>query len=749
MSDTLPSSEYALDTVPSGLAPAPAPEAAPQPEVKEATPPPAIAPIAAHSPGRELLDLMASMRFAIALLTVICIASVIGTVVKQREPLNNYVNQFGPFWSEVFGKLDIYTVYGAWWFLLILAFLVTSTSLCITRNAPKILQDLRNFKESVREQSLQAHHHKAILQLSRAPEAALADLKTRLVAGGWKTKVQVRDRGVMLAARRGASNKIGYLAAHSAIVLVCLGGLLDGDLLVRGLMWAQGKTIYEGGGLISEVKPEHRLPPNNPSFRGNLLVPEGATAGTAILSMPSGVVLQDLPFDVELKKFIVEYYDTGMPKLFASDIVIRDRETGLTTEKRVKVNEPAEHRGIAIYQSSFEDGGSSLKLQALPMARKAGSAKPFTIDGVVGGSTQLTSGDAKDGESLRLEFNGLRVINVENMSAGGAAKEGSTDVRAVDLVNRLQNHMGSGARGGADKELRNVGPSFSYRLRDAAGQAREYNNYMLPVELDGQRVFLAGVRETPAEAFRYLRIPADADLSLDSWMRLRQNLLDPEMRERAARRYALAATPNDKPQMAPQLQATARRALNLFAGAEPAKADISGGWGGLPALSQFIESEVPEGERQRVSEVLLRILNGSLFELYKLGREQAGQSPAAADTSTQAFMTQAVLSLSDSMFYPAPVLLQLSDFKQVQASVFQVTRAPGQKLVYLGAVLLIIGVFAMLYIRERRLWLWLEPSPGQPETTRVRMAMASTRESPDLATEFEQLQSYLSKEEGV
>jgi hypothetical protein len=70
-------------------------------------------------------------------------------------------------------------------------------------------------------------------------------------------------------------------------------------------------------------------------------------------------------------------------------------------------------------------------------------------------------------------------------------------------------------------------------------------------------------------------------------------------------------------------------------------------------------------------------------------------------------MTQAVLSLSDANFYPAPVLFQLADFKQVQASVFQVARAPGKNLVYLGAVLLIVGVFAMLYIRERRLWVWL------------------------------------------
>ncbi|MDP3326137.1 MAG: cytochrome c biogenesis protein ResB, partial [Hydrogenophaga sp.] len=52
----------------------------------------------------QLVELVSSMRFAISLLTVICIASVIGTVVKQHEPLNNYVNQFGPFWADVFGS---------------------------------------------------------------------------------------------------------------------------------------------------------------------------------------------------------------------------------------------------------------------------------------------------------------------------------------------------------------------------------------------------------------------------------------------------------------------------------------------------------------------------------------------------------------------------------------------------------------------------------------------------------------------
>ncbi|MFN7197647.1 MAG: cytochrome c biogenesis protein ResB, partial [Hylemonella sp.] len=86
-------------------------------------------PVSPSRPWRSWVELLSSMRFAIALLTVICIASVIGTVLKQHEPLNNYINQFGPFWAEVFGALGLYAVYSAWWFLLILAFLVLSTSL--------------------------------------------------------------------------------------------------------------------------------------------------------------------------------------------------------------------------------------------------------------------------------------------------------------------------------------------------------------------------------------------------------------------------------------------------------------------------------------------------------------------------------------------------------------------------------------------------------------------------------------------
>ncbi|UUX97957.1 cytochrome c biogenesis protein ResB [Aquabacterium sp. J223] len=672
------------------------------------------------------------MRFAIALLTVICIASVIGTVVQQQQPTANYVNQFGPFWAELFGRVGLYTVYSTWWFLLILAFLVASTSLCIARNAPKIAADLRSTKERLREQALQAFHHKAQGRLAEDRDSAFQRVSTLLQSAGWRPRVHQRPHGVMIAARKGAANKVGYLAAHSAIVLICLGGLVDGDLVVRAQMWWQDKSVFTGGGLLRDVPAQHRLGADNPTFRANLLVPEGARAGVAVINQPRGVVLQELPFDIELTKFIVEYYDTGMPKLFASQVVIHDRETGERKAATVKVNEPAFHRGIAIYQSSFDDGGSSVTLRALPLN---GAGAPFEVKGTVGGSTELKAGAD---QTLTLEFSGLRVINVENLGGSGAGAPGSTDVRRVDLASALGDHLGSGAKSNKPKTLRNVGPSVNYKLRDAAGQAREFHNYMLPVEVDGQRVFLAGVRDSPDQSFRYLRIPADDTGALDGWLRLRHALADGALRDQAVQRYVRRAAPADRPEMAEQLRATADRALALFAGAVPTGDGATQPRGGLQALADFLESTVPEAERGRISEVLLRVLNGCLLELAQLSRERAGLPPLPADEATQAFMTQSVISLSDSFHYPAPLLLSLTGFDQVQASVFQVARAPGKTLVYLGAVLLIIGVFAMLYVRERRLWVWLEDGHGGG--SRATMALSSTRRTLDTDREFERLQ---------
>ncbi|MFN7855065.1 MAG: cytochrome c biogenesis protein ResB, partial [Acidovorax sp.] len=349
--------------------------------------------------------------------------------------------------------------------------------------------------------------------------------------------------------------------------------------------------------------------------------------------------------------------------------------------------------------------------------------------------TQLTNKGGLPGhDTLTLEFTALRTINVENFAGAGPGAT-SVDVRKVDLRESVEARLGAANKTVTKKELRNVGPSVTYKLRDAAGQAREFHNYMLPVDTgDGVPVFLLGVRETPSEPFRYLRVPADDQGGMDGFVRMKAALADPAVREQAVRRYVAQAVDPSRSDLSSQLQHSALRALALFAGQGAAATGTP--TGGLQAVSDFMEANVPEADRARAGEVLVRILNGTLFELAQLTRQQAGLAPLAQDDQTRAFMTQAVLSLSDAQAYPAPLAFELKDFTQVQASVFQVARAPGKHIVYLGCALLILGIFAMLYIRERRVWVWIAPQEGRTHAT---MALSTNRKTMDGDQEFVQL----------
>ena len=682
----------------------------------------------------DIVELLSSMRFSISLLTVICIASVIGTVVTQNEPMPNYVNQFGPFWSDILGRFSIYSVYAAWWFLLIMAFLVTSTSLCIARNAPKMIADMKSWRESVREQSLRNFHHRVEWSSANNREAFAQEVGRKVAGKGYQWKLVEKDGATLLTAKQGAANKLGYIFAHSAIVIICIGGLLDSNIPIGIQQWLFNKSPFIGNGIIAEVPAKHRLGLSNPSFRGNTFVPEGASSNTAIIPVGEGVMIQELPFTLLLKKFVIDFYSTGMPKLFASEVLVTDHETGKTFPATIKVNEPLIYKGMAVYQSSFEDGGSHLKLVGFPM--KGPNNQQFQVEGDVGRSTPLLG---STGSEYVIEWSGFRPFNVENTSAANGQ-----DVRAVNqskgfsekFTTKLDEQLGSAAKNKKTKDLKNVGPSVQYKLRDKTGQAREFNNYMLPVTIDGAEIFLAGVRDSPADGFRYLRIPADEKNSMNEWMRLRAALSDSSLREKAASRYAekVPLDAKSNANLREQLKASSARSLNVFIGDREAS--------GYVAIARFI-GKLPENQQEKAADLFMKILNGSLWELWQIAREKEGLPLMTADEKNGRFLQLATNAMADAFFYEAPIMLQLQGFEQVKASVFQVTRSPGKNVVYLGCLFLVLGVFAMLYVRERRLWVWIRSDAE--DGSHALMAMSTQRRSLDFDKEFEQLKGDLTR----
>jgi cytochrome c biogenesis protein len=655
-----------------------------------------------HSFGKSLFELMSSMRFAISLLSILAVASIIGTVLKQAEPYGNYLIQLGPFWFEVFEKLGLYDVYHAAWFLLILTFLVASTSVCIFRNAPNFVREMKSYREHVSEQSLNAFKHKHEADTQLAPAALAASAQRYLEGQGYKVKNLTREEGVLLAAKAGSWNRLGYLLAHSAIVLICIGGLLDGNMVFKAQQLLGYKKIETRDIPQSQVPAISRLGPSNPSFRGSVQIPEGSSADVVFLNVADGYLVQDLPFTVGLKQFRIEHYTTGQPKSFESDIELFDKSGKKIKEATIAVNHPLVYDGVAIYQASFADGGTRMSLRGWNLF--APTASSFPVEGVVQQSTALTSGAGE----YTLEFTDFRPFNIENMGGDIAPAGDAMGVLGSSPVSD-------------NKHLRNVGPSVQFKLRDARGQAREFSNYMLPLELNGRWYMMSGVRESPNEAFRYMRMPLDAEGNIESFMRLRGALLNAELRPQIAARFARQALPQNAwgTEIEDKLKFSATQMLALFAE------------GGFQSLGRFIEEKVPAAERDKAAGTYLRIIELAAFEALQIANSQAGLPPPPVDEATGWLVRDSLNSISDMFVYGAPIYLQLMQYDEVKASGLQLTRSPGQNVVYFGSLLLTLGVFFMLYVRERRVWLRIKPGSAL-------LAMSSAKQSIDFEKEFAQ-----------
>ncbi len=644
-----------------------------------------------------VLEFLGSMNLAITLLVAVSIASVIGTVLQQGEDYNDYLIKFGPFWFEVFDALGLYDVYSAPWFLAILAFLVTSTSVCVYRHSPVVWKEMTRFRERTQATSLRAlrNHRGWRLDLSADDSRAIAERALR--NRRYRVRTKPRGGGYAVSAMKGRGNRLGYLFTHLAIVVIGVGGLVDGNLPLKLREWRGDLEVETRNIPTSRIPEESRLPVGTGSFRGSVMIPEGQRAGELFLPLRNGYVVQDLPFDIQVEDFRIEHYPNGMPRSFESDLVILDPEREEPLRQTIGVNYPLSYDGYTIYQSSFGDGGSALDLQVWPLA--GGRDQPESLSSGVFRDETLEVG----GERRTVEFTDFNLYNVR--------------------PNPLAVETG--------REFQNVGPSFTYRLRRPSGEAREFHNYMMPVEVDGRSYFLSGMRESAAEAFRYLHIPADHEGPPRRFMamlgKLREGGAVTAPAEGASGRILADLGLGDR--LVPQVARTANTMVDEFLD------------GGFQAVERHLRSQVGAAEasaerRDTLMQFSRRVLEGTLAELYRevLAEREGGSVDAVRmDEQGTRFFRDTVDAISSLSRYGEPVWLQLEGFEHVQATGLQITRAPATIIVYSGFAMLIIGVFLLFYVPHRRLWALIIPHDGHTE---LLIAGTSQRQADGLRQEF-------------
>ena len=292
------------------------------------------------------------------------------------------------------------------------------------------------------------------------------------------------------------------------------------------------------------------------------------------------------------------------------------------------------------------------------------------------------------------------MFNVENLHDNDKQSDNKLhDIRSVNQEKRFQN----------------VGPTITYKLRDSAGQAHEYVSYMLPLQREGALFFATGERSNVNDPYRWLMIPADEKGKIDSFMALRDTLLQPEKRAQVVKKAILGI--NEA--MRPQFKLAVENLLRQFAE------------GGYIAINEHIKQTVPEAEQQKTGEFMYQILYGAMNIALEQALTDAGLPTMAAGDARNQFILNSLDGYTALTRFNSPILLQLETFKQVNMSGLQMTKSPGATLVYLGSLFLVLGVVFMFYVREKRAWLLFE-------SNKMRFAMSSSRNERDLNKEFPQ-----------
>jgi len=426
---------------------------------------------------RIIFRVLGSMRLAVHLLLFVAIASIIGTILPQQEVYTDYLHQFGTFWFTVFGNLDLYDVYRCGWYMGIVAFLIVSTTVCVFRNAPSMLREMRHVKSNPSESFLQSRPEqfesfssKSDIESAQSATATLGDF-------GYQARVLKTSTGdSVIFAQKGRFYRTGYLLTHVGIILFCAGALYNANLPLKWAEWTGTVHPEKNFDLpLSKIPQSSWLSSTSSAFRGIITIPVGQTVNAMFELVGDGFLVQHLPFMLRMDAFKVTHYSNGLAKDFVSTISLYHHDGKKFKTGIVRVNHPMSVDGVQIYQSSYSDSASKLHLHNYLLSAPA--LPPAAI------STSV-------GEHLKT-FGSQYAIAI-------------TDFKTQNVIPR----KAVGLSSGPDHGMINMGPTVSYLVNNDRDHTRIIlKSYMKAFSRHGEAYRLIGFREDGSSAYHYLTIP--------------------------------------------------------------------------------------------------------------------------------------------------------------------------------------------------------------------------------------------------
>ena len=259
---------------------------------------------------------IADLRFAIAILLIIAISSIIGTIIEQDQSIEFYKLNY-PLTNRVFGflswdlilKLGFDHIYKTWWFILFILLFGMSLFTCT------LLQQLPSLKISRRCQFFRTSQ-----QFQRLKVATTLNNKNfhQLLFKIKKTNYSIFHQKNLIYAYKGLIGRIAPIIVHFSMILILIG------------------TIF---GAVNGFKAQEIIPKTETFHIQNIL-----NSGQLTLIPKISTRINDFWITYTKQKTINQFY---------SDISILNVDGNEVDRKTIFVNAPARYKGINYYQTDW------------------------------------------------------------------------------------------------------------------------------------------------------------------------------------------------------------------------------------------------------------------------------------------------------------------------------------------------------------------------------------------------------------
>lgn len=273
---------------------------------------------------QRVFRFLADLRFAIAILLIIALLSIIGTVIEQDQSIETYKMNY-PLTNRVFGflswdiilKFGLDHVYKTWWFISFIIIFGMSLLTCT------ILQQLPGLKISRRCQFFRTPQQFQRLKVS-------TQLNTlnfhKLLAKIKETQYSIFHQKNIIYAYKGLIGRIAPIIVHFSMILILIGTII---------------------GAINGFKAQEIVPKTETFHIQNIL--------------SNGQLTKIPKVSTRVNDFWITYTKQRTINQFYSDISILNIEGNEIERKTIFVNSPAKYRGINYYQTDWNLIGLRIK----------------------------------------------------------------------------------------------------------------------------------------------------------------------------------------------------------------------------------------------------------------------------------------------------------------------------------------------------------------------------------------------------